>query len=162
MLLVYIRIVVGLPYEMVASDPGAHSRYAFGIAQRSSLEDLPNHPFAHRFSVSLPTALFYRLFAVSAITGNLWSLCAAPLIMVAVYLALPTPRSKAIGVALCASSVTLFIQSQSLRPISYVLRLWLYPRFSSHIALDIPHTHEQTALISYRPLRLLTDLPCSA
>ena len=65
------------------SDDLAYSTLANDIAQNRF--QINPHPFAHRFSVLVPTALLFRLFGVNAYTTTLWPLFCALFLTMAVY-----------------------------------------------------------------------------
>lgn len=120
LLILIILIWTGLwliyPHEFVASDPWNYSELAFHIKQGTFFDSPPSSVFAHRLSVILPTAFLYELLGVNILSTNLWPLFASLIIIVTVYAALPTRRSKALGVIMAAGSVTLFGQSTALLP----------------------------------------------
>jgi hypothetical protein len=113
-LFLYITLWFLYPHEFIASDPWAYSLRAFEISDDFKFGD--NHVFSHRIGVTLPIALLYTIFGVNIITTNLWLLCAALLIVVVVWSALPDKTSKIIGAALCITSVPLFTASVALYP----------------------------------------------
>jgi hypothetical protein len=113
-LLLYVALWILCPQTFIASDPWVYSSRAFAISQHFDLGN--SHVFNHRLAVTLPVAFLYMIFGVSMITTHLWPLCAALLVGLTVWLALPDRRSKIIGVALCMTSVSLFKSSTALYP----------------------------------------------
>ena len=68
------------------------------------------HPFVMRIGLTMPLALFYRVFGVSTLVSNLPCLLAADGILVVVYSAVSTPRAKLIGLLLAVACVAMFHQ----------------------------------------------------
>ncbi|HVR29397.1 MAG TPA: hypothetical protein VMS86_07655 [Thermoanaerobaculia bacterium] len=102
------------PQEYVVSDPGAYSKRAYRIAEDGRFG--AGHIFDQRLAVTLPTALVYRTVGVNILTTNFVVLLSALLIMLTVWLALPDTKSRAIGAALCLTSIPLFSSSLVLFP----------------------------------------------
>jgi len=113
-LLLYIVLWSLCPQEFIASDPWKYSLRAFEIFQNFDLGD--SDVFNHRLAVTLPVAFIYAIFGVNIITTNLWPLCAALLVVLVVWTALPDKKTKLIGAFLCLTSVTLFQASAALFP----------------------------------------------
>ncbi len=68
--------------NQIATDPGA----AFAAPL--------NHPFHMRVGLTVPLALFYRMFGVTTLVTNLPCLLAALGVLLVAYAAAPTPRAK--------------------------------------------------------------------
>lgn len=79
----------------IASDPAEHFRAPL------------NHPFAMRIGITLPLAALFSLFGVTQITTNLPSLLASIVILLVVYAAAPTARSKRIAIGFTVFSAAL-------------------------------------------------------
>src|SRR5262249_29178253 len=86
-LTIRVALWMAYPHAFIASDPWYYSQQAYRLIHdlRFSVGDI----FDHRIGVLVPVGLLYRAFGVSILTTNLWPLCAAMLIAVTVWLALP-------------------------------------------------------------------------
>lgn len=113
-LLLYFTLWIVCPQEFSASDPWSYSKRAYAISQDFNFYS--SHVFSHRLGVTIPVAFFYSVFGVNIITTNLWSLCAALITIMTVWLALPDDKSKILGAILCLTSVPLFNSSVVLYP----------------------------------------------
>src|SRR4029079_2912471 len=89
--------------DMVAADALWYADIAHTLATKpaSLFASHENHPFVMRLGLTVPLALFYRVFGVSTLVPGLPCLLAALGITWIVYAAAPTARGKLIGVALC-------------------------------------------------------------
>ena len=85
-------------YAAVANDV-AHD---FGVFSPAEI-----HPFVMRVGLTVPVALFYKLFGVSTLVTNLYPLLAALGLIVVVYFAAPTPRAKLLGLVLAVFCTSL-------------------------------------------------------
>ena len=96
--------------DYVAADPLWYASLAHSIAidPASVFGHGEAHQFVMRVGLTLPLALLYRLFGVSALVSNVPCLIAANGIIATVYAAARTPRAKLIGLGLCLASVPLF------------------------------------------------------
>ncbi len=101
-------LVVG-QNDMVVADPLWYSKVAHDIAiDPGGVFAAPEtHPFLMRVGLTLPLALFYKLFGVSLFVSNLPVLLAGLGVLLVVYAAAPTPRVKLIGLALCIACTPL-------------------------------------------------------
>lgn len=115
-MLLYIGLWLLYPHSMLPSDPWAYSTTAFKISEGRFLENLTSHPFNHRLGITFPTAVFYKLFGVDILTTNLWPLCMALLILVVVWKATDTARSKSMALILTISCIPLFRANVALFP----------------------------------------------
>jgi len=115
-IIVFAALWFFYPQEYLASDPGAYSLNAFRISQGTYWGAATNHPFDHRIGVSLPVALAYKLFGVSLLSTNLLPLLACLIIFAVIWLALPTPTAKILGLVFCILNVVFFTQSVYLFP----------------------------------------------
>lgn len=98
----------------MGSDPWEYSLRAFKIAESA---DFRGHRFFdHRLSLTVPTAVAYKLFGVNIYTTNLLPLISSLLIIITVWLALPDGKGRMIGTIFCLTSVPLFKSSVELRP----------------------------------------------
>lgn len=102
------------PHEFNASDSGAYAARAFAISSELDFGDAGL--FSHRLGTTVPVALIYAAFGVNILTTHLWPLCAALLVIVAVWMALPDERSRITGALLCLVSVPLFESTVALYP----------------------------------------------
>ncbi|HEY5925002.1 MAG TPA: hypothetical protein VIV11_25145, partial [Kofleriaceae bacterium] len=93
--------VVGQP-DFVLGDPLWYAAVASDLARDFGgvFSPAETHPFVMRVGLTVPVALFYKLFGVSTLATNLYPLIAALGVTVVVYAAAPTPRAKLIGLAL--------------------------------------------------------------
>src|SRR5580698_7629083 len=96
--------------DYVAADPLWYASLAHSISidPASVFGHGEAHQFVMRVGLTMPLALLYRLFGVSALVSNLPCLIAANGIIATVYAAARTPRAKLIGLGLCLASVPLF------------------------------------------------------
>lgn len=67
--LLYVVMWLLCPQEFIASDPWVYSQRAFEISQQ--LDFGSSDVFNHRLAVTIPVAIFYRIFGVNIITTNL-------------------------------------------------------------------------------------------
>jgi len=102
------------PHEFIVSDPWAYSSRAFQIGQDFNFGS--GHVFDHRLGLTIPVAIFYKLFGISMLTTNLWPLMAVIIIFITVWFALPDSKSKLIGLILCFFSVPFLKASTTLFP----------------------------------------------
>ncbi len=103
-----------IPQEFISSDPWAYSKIAYGVASNGDFGS--SHVFNHRLGVVLPVAIAYSISGVTIHTTNFWPLIVAVILMIVIWLALPTTKSKIIGVLLSIVSVPLWKFSTSLYP----------------------------------------------
>lgn len=108
-------IWLALPKEFIASDPWSYSLSAYNIATHWNFGSA-NDIFNLRLGVVFPTAVFYALFGINITSTNLWTLCAALLIIFIVWNALPDTRTRAIGLGLCLLSSSLWDSTAGLYP----------------------------------------------
>ncbi len=89
--------------DMVVADPLWYAKVAHDIAiDPGRVFAAPaTHPFLMRVGLTLPLALFYKLFGVSRFVSDLPVLLAGLGVLLVVYAAAPTPRAKLIGLTLC-------------------------------------------------------------
>lgn len=113
-LLLYIALWILCPQEFSSSDQYAYSSSAFAISQ--NLDFGSSCVFTHRLAITIPVAFLYSTFGIGIITTNLWALCAALIVFIAVWLSLPDDKSKIVATFLCLTSVPLFKSSVDLLP----------------------------------------------
>lgn len=113
-LVLYVLLWLVYPQEFIASDPWLYSTRAFEISRGFQFGD--GHVFDHRLGVTIPVAVSYAVLGVGITTTNMWPLCAALLIIVTVWVALPTASSKMTGAVICLTSIPLFKSSLALYP----------------------------------------------
>jgi hypothetical protein len=109
-LVVETILFVAAQGDYVAADPLWYASLAHSIAvdPASVFGHGEAHQFVMRVGLTLPLALLYRLFGVSALISNLPCLIAANGIIATVYAAARAPRAKLVGLGLCLVSVPLF------------------------------------------------------
>ncbi len=101
--------------DFVASDPVAYAEIAHRLASGGEAFTT-RHPFEMRIGLTVPVALFYKLFGVSVFVSNLPCFLAALGIVIVAYAAAPTPRAKLFALVFSAASVTLVRHSAILLP----------------------------------------------
>lgn len=108
-LLGYVALFLLNQRDMPADDPLYYAEIAHRLAEDpgGALARLGSHPWEMRVGLTVPLAVLYRVFGVSALVTNLPGLLAALAILVVVHRAMPTRRAQriAMGLALCCSQL---------------------------------------------------------
>jgi hypothetical protein len=115
-LIVYILVWFIHPKPFHASDAWAYSQHAYNISTGSFFVQAPDHIFSHRLGVTIPTAVFYKLFGVNSITTNFWPLVMSCIGIVMVWIASPKNDSRFFAAVLFAACVVQFELSTILMP----------------------------------------------
>jgi hypothetical protein len=115
-LFIYVSLWFIYPKPFHASDMWAYSQHAYNISTGSFFVQAPDHIFAHRLGVTIPTAVFYKLFGVNSITTNMWPLVMSCIGIVMVWIASPKNDSRFFAALLFATCVVQFGLSTVLMP----------------------------------------------
>lgn len=110
----YVVLWALFPHALNPSDPLIYSRNAYLLSTGEGFAR--GDIFVQRVGVSLPVAIVYAIFGVNILTTNVWPLCAALIVLVTVWAALPDEKSRIFGVFLCLTSVPLFDGATALYP----------------------------------------------
>lgn len=113
-LLLYTLLWSFYPHAFSSSDPALYAYRAHQIGEFSDFGD--GIVFDHRWGVVLPVAFIYKIFGINIMTTHVWSLLAVLLIFITVWFALPTKKSRIIGLVLCFFSSPLLLASATLLP----------------------------------------------
>lgn len=174
----YVALWLACPKKFGWADQWIYSERAFNIAHHNGFGH--NDVFSHRLGATLPVALLYKLFGVNIITTTAWPLCAALLIILTVWVALPDSKSRVFGAVFCLTSVPLFKASATLLPdiiaaafmaMSAAMlfsrtalirndRLWLCAPIASALCLFVAFLAKESAywVLPLWPIALVGDL----
>lgn len=119
--------------DMPPDDPLYYSEFAYQLATdpAAALAPRSTYPWHMRIGLTVPLALLYRAFGVSALVSNLPSLFAALVILLVVFLAMPSPRAKLLSLGFAIACPQLARHAATLNvdlPLASVLALctlWL-------------------------------------
>lgn len=95
-MLLVSALYVAIQSDMPPDDPLYYAEFARDLATHpvEALRGASNYPWHMRFGLTVPLALLYRAFGVSALVTNLPCLFAALAILGVAFAAAPTPRAK--------------------------------------------------------------------
>jgi len=102
-------VLVAGQQDFVASDPLWYADIAHNVETGKVAVFTPedHHPFVMRVGLTVPLAVFYKLFGVSTLVSNLPAILAGLACLLLVYLVAPTARAKAIGLGYALTCVAL-------------------------------------------------------
>ena len=113
-LMTLVLLWVYYPHQLTMLDPWAYSEAAFNILTKRELGT--GYIFDHRLMLTVPVAVIYGLFGISAYSSHLWPLFCCLLIVAIIYFSVLGTRNKVLALALILGSPSFFYSSTELYP----------------------------------------------